>query len=590
MQLSGQLVYHNIPESCPLVPVWARFTPSGGLSVEKILACFLTPLSSPLSLYLTWRLSHMVLRYRFLTLLVFLLTPVLAYGQDAHKTAKRSSVEAPRIMTSITGNRVACQQGMAGGFPCSEIDLMSFTTVQALLGGVNVQASITNDIWGWEDPQTGVEYALVGMNTGTSFVDITDATNPRVVGFLPTHTNGSTWRDVKVYNNHAFIVADAAGLHGMQVFDLTQLRSVSGAAVLFDETAHYDNFGSAHNIVINEETGYAYAVGIGSGGTTCGGGLHMINIQNPTAPVFAGCYADASTGRRGTGYTHDAQCVMYNGPDVEHQGKEICFGSNETALNIADVTDKGNPQRLSSAAYPSVAYAHQGWLSEDHRYFFLDDELDEPNLTANTRTIIWDVQDLDDPVVANTYLADSRSRDHNQYVKGNFLYQSNYTSGLRILDISDPVNPVEVAFFDVLPQDASTAFNGSWSNYPYFESGKVVATSIDEGLFILEPVSAALTSSADEEQLPSRTILAPPYPNPFTTQTEVTLQLERSQHVDIEVYDLLGRKVEIIFSGVIAAHTLHQVTFNRGNLPAGEYIIRARGENLSLVRTVMIVR
>ena len=533
----------------------------------------------------------MDLRKHLTALLIFVLMPAFAYGQDAHKAAKGTSDAAPRIMSSdITGSRVACQQGQAGGFPCSEIDLMSFTSIQGLLGGLNVAASATNDIWGWEDPQTGTEYALVGMNTGTSFVDISDATNPRVVGFLPTHTNGSVWRDVKVYKDHAFIVADAAGLHGMQVFDLTQLGSVTGDPLVFDETVHYDNFGSAHNIVINEESGYAYAVGIGSGGTTCGGGLHMINIQNPVAPVFAGCYADTTTGRRGTGYSHDAQCVIYNGPDVEHQGKEICFGSNETALNIADVTDKGNPVRLASSSYPSVSYAHQGWLSEDHRYFYLDDELDEPNQTANTRTIIWDVQNLDDPIVANIYLAETRSRDHNQYVKGDFLYQSNYTSGLRILNISDRANPEEVAFFDVLPADASTAFNGSWSNYPFFSSGKLIATSIDEGLFILEPVSAALTSSDEEESLPSRTALAAPYPNPFTNQTEVTLQLEKSQHIDIEVYDLLGRRVDIIYSGVVPSNSIHRVTFDRGNLPAGEYIIRARGEDLSLVRTVTIVR
>ena len=565
---------------------------------QKILACFLTMLLLLLRPDLTKTQYPMVFHKLTATFLFVLFAPLLAFGQDAHK-AKRNSEDVPRIMSGdITGRKVACQQGLADGFPCQEIGLLSFTSITSLLGGLNVSARTTNDIWGWEDPETGVEYALVGMNSGTSFVDISDGLNPRVVGFLPTATNNSTWRDIKVYEDHAFIVADASGLHGMQIFDLTELRAATGDPIIFSEVAHYDEFGAAHNIVINEESGFAYAVGIGFGGTTCGGGLHMINIQDPLSPVFAGCYADTTTGRRGTGYSHDAQCVIYNGPDVEHQGKEVCFGANETALNIADVTDKDNPVRLASADYPSVAYAHQGWLTEDHRYFYLDDELDEPGLFSNTRTIIWDVQDLDDPVVANFYFAETNSRDHNQYVRGDFLFQSNYTSGLRILDISNPVNPVEVAFFDVLPLDSGSAFNGSWSNYPYFSSGKIVATSIDEGLFILEPALADLLPTPppnpdpepEPDPLPARTLLAPPYPNPFTNQTEITLQIETTQHIDIEIYDILGRNVGVIFSGEVQENTLHQVTFNRGNLPAGEYIIRARGEDLSLVRTVTIVR
>lgn len=127
----------------------------------------------------------------------------------------------------------------------------------------------------------------------------------------------------------------------------------------------------------------------------------MINIQNPLAPVFAGCFQDMSTGRQRTGYSHDAQCVVYHGPDTDYQGREICLGSNETALSIADVTDKSNPLTIAMASYPNVGYSHQGWLSEDHSYFFMGDELDESggNVT-NTRTLIWDLADLDDPILA----------------------------------------------------------------------------------------------------------------------------------------------------------------------------------------------
>ncbi len=391
-------------------------------------------------------------------------------------------------MDPVLGERVVCQEGKASLFGCEKVDLLSFVPIKDLEAGRGLELS---DIWGWTDPETGDEYALVTRSNGTSFVRITDPYNPVVVGNLPL-TKGAvpnSWRDVKVYKDHAFVVADNAGDHGMQVFDLTQLRDIDAAdgPVAFEETALYDELASVHNIVINESTGYAFAVGSNSGGQTCGGGLHMINIQDPVNPTFAGCFADTETGRSGTGYTHDAQCVIYNGPDTDHQGREICFGSNETALSIADVTDKENPVALSSAAYPNVAYAHQGWLTEDQKFFYMNDELDETSgNVSNTRTMIWDVQDLDDPQLVKEFFLETTSTDHNLYIRGNLMYQANYNAGLRIFDISDVENPVSVGHFDTTPFGSDgPGFDGAWSNYPYFESGVIAVSSIGQGLFLV---------------------------------------------------------------------------------------------------------
>ncbi|WP_457653725.1 choice-of-anchor B family protein, partial [Rhodocaloribacter sp.] len=183
-----------------------------------------------------------------------------------------------------------------------------------------------------------------------------------------------------------------------------------------------------------------------------------------------------------------AQCVTYHGPDTEHRGREICFGANETALSIADVTDKAHPVALSQATYPNVGYAHQGWLTEDQRYFFMDDELDElQGKVEGTRTLIWDVSDLEDPQLVEEYVSNNKSSDHNLYIKGNLMYQSNYVSGLRIYDITDVEHPVPVGFFDTVPYgEDAPGFNGSWSNYPYFESGVIVVTSGKEGVFVLK--------------------------------------------------------------------------------------------------------
>jgi choice-of-anchor B domain-containing protein len=329
----------------------------------------------------------------------------------------------------------------------------------------------------------------VGRLDATAFVEVTNPAAPVYLGELPLHQGAqpNLWREIKVYKNHAYIVSDGAGPHGMQIFDLTQLRDVKNPPLTFKETAHYDKIHSAHNIVIDEESGFAYTVGNSMGGETCGGALHIIDIRDPVRPAFVGCFADTTTGMARTGYTHDAQCVVYRGPDTRYAGRQICFNSSETALGIADVTDKKNPQRVSTVTYPNVAYAHQGWLSEDHRYFFLNDEGDELSGTVpRTRTLVFDVSDLDDPVVAKEFLGTTSATDHNLYVKGRYMYQSNYVAGLRVIDVSDPKNPSEVGHLDTVPFGEDVpGFAGTWSNYPFFKNGAIGVVSMREGLFLV---------------------------------------------------------------------------------------------------------
>lgn len=420
-----------------------------------------------------------------------------------------------------------CVGGAAGPYPCSNIDLLSFIPLSDIGGGGG------SDIWGWTDPDTGKEYALMGRSNGTSFVDISDPENPIYLGNLPAEDGiESSWRDIKVYSNHAFIVADdspfKARSHGMQVFDLTQLRTTAiGTTTLpitFASTAVYTATVTAHNIAINEETGFAYIVGSQrtmnvttpddpTGG--CRAGLHMVDITTPANPTFAGCFST-------DGYTHDTQCVIYTGPDAEHQGREICFNSNEDTLTIVDVTDKSNPVQLSRAWYASTCvpadesnpdvdcfidgsgysfYTHQGWLTEDQTFFLQDDELDELGREHATRTYIWDVQDLDNPILKTNYETNITSLDHNLYTRDRYVYQANYTSGLRVLDAAAiETSPLfEVAYFDIHPggygagsgsgptPNGVSPFDGAWSNYPYFDSGVVIVSGISEGLFVLRP-------------------------------------------------------------------------------------------------------
>ncbi|MFT6019950.1 MAG: choice-of-anchor B domain-containing protein [Flavobacteriales bacterium] len=372
-----------------------------------------------------------------------------------------------------------CDSGMAGVYPCDNIDLNAYIN----LGTSNLNANKANDIWGWTSAG-GTEYAIVGLDNGTAFVDISNANSPVIVGKLAKHSSNSTWRDIKVANNHAYIGSEATG-SGIQIFNLDRLTTATNLPVNFTEDGWID-LGSgtnrSHNVVVSPLTGYIIPVGTSSLNS---GGMTFYNTTNPTNPTLEGSYDS-------DGYSHDAVCVVYRGPDTEHMGKEICIGFNEDNLAIADVTVKGNPSTINTFTYPGNFYCHQGWITDDHKYLLVDDELDESNIQHNTKTYIFDISDLENPILKFTYFADTESYDHNLYIKGPYAYQANYTAGLRVLDISNLDNSVitEVGYFDNYPANNNRGFHGSWSVYPYFKSGKMVMTNIDQtyrGLHVITP-------------------------------------------------------------------------------------------------------
>ncbi len=447
---------------------------------------------------------------------------------------------------SMSG-QTPCTNGTAGEYPCNGYDLQSFISLDEM------DAFEGNDSWGWTDPQTGKEYAIMGLNNGTAFIDISNPVAAIYLGKLPTHTQNSIWRDIKTYNNHAFIVSEASN-HGMQVFDLTRLRDVSNPPENFDEDAHYSGFGNAHNIVINEDSGYAYAVGT----STFNGGPHFIDISNPLNPIPAGGYGDDS-------YSHDAQVVTYSGPDTEHLGKEILIGSNANEIVIVDITNKNNPIGLSTISYSNVAYTHQGWFTEDQRYFIVGDEVDELNIGFNTRTIILDFEDLDNPQFHFEYEGPTQAIDHNGYVKGDKYYLSSYRAGMRVLDISDIENGTmtELGFFDTYPESNAANFNGVWNVYPFFESNNIVISDIERGFFLVRDPSLA-----QEEITFNDFEIAP---NPAKKNITITATGEPIEL--IEIFNILGQRV---LNVTFDATSSKNITIT--SLKSGMYLVRINSQ------------
>ncbi|MCH8147394.1 MAG: choice-of-anchor B family protein, partial [Planctomycetes bacterium] len=358
-----------------------------------------------------------------------------------------------------TGAAVLVPKQAVAQFNSSNVSLHAWLDLSALGGGNN-----GNDCWGYTSP-SGREYALMGVSDKLVVVEITTPSSPVIVGSV-SHSN-STWCDVKVYQDHCYVVNEAGG--GIDVVDLSD---VDNGNVTLVQRFTQNGISTSHNIAINESSGFAY-LGIPN---INGGRVVALDLSTPATPVVAGEMTIANGGSA----QHDAQIVTYtSGPNA---GKEILFGAaTGLGLDIIDVTNKSNMFRISRTTYANLAYCHQVW-TEDLTHLYVNDESD-----GIPRTTVFDISDLTNPVVAGEFSSGLSAIDHNNYVRNGFVYEANYRSGLRIFDANvDPINPPEVGWFDTYPADDGSGFDGAWGVYPFFPSGTVIVSDIDRGLFILD--------------------------------------------------------------------------------------------------------
>jgi choice-of-anchor B domain-containing protein len=400
-------------------------------------------------------------------------------------------------------------------FRCRNVDLYHFLS-HAELGS---SASRGSSSWGWTSAD-GREFVAIGQYDGTAFAEITSEGKLVYLGRLPQFDSiGSNWREIRIVNDIVVIGSEAIK-HGVQFFDMKKILDLDPAnpkTFSQDElTGHWDELpvGRTHNIVVNHELNYAIAVGSVAGNETirvrdpalmpCRGGLIFLDLTDPTNVTSPGCAA-------GDGYVHDAECLVYRGPDERYYGRDICYGYNEDTLTIYDVTDKvGNVTNIISISdFPGAEYIHQGVVNNEtwQEYLFLDDEFDErdakvgPMTQGLPTTHIFDIRDLENPVYTGNYAGKTRSIDHNQYITDGYLYQSNYGNGLNVLDISsvieDPTGAsiCEAGFIDIHPEDdereggGSIEFVGSWSSYANFKSGFIFVHTIERGSFVVKMTS-----------------------------------------------------------------------------------------------------
>jgi len=317
-----------------------------------------------------------------------------------------------------------------------------------------------NDCWGYTSP-SGREYALMGLYDKMTVVEITDPVNPIILGSI--NHSGSLWADIKVYEDVAYVCNESGG--GIDVVDLAQVDS---GTITLVQRMTTGGLSSVHNIAIDEISGYLYLCG----GNINSGRIVAYNLSNPRYPTLAGQMSNGPT-------LHDAQVVTYtSGPNL---GRQICFGAaGGSGMYVIDVTNKSNMYTLSQSTYSGLSYCHQCWLHNVRQTLYVNDETDGIALTR-----VFDVSNLSDPVLTNTFGWGANSIDHNLYVKDDIIYEANYTSGLRILDTTNDSNAPElIGYFDTYPSNDGQSYNGLWSCFPFFDSGTVIGSDIQNGLFI----------------------------------------------------------------------------------------------------------
>ena len=422
--------------------------------------------------------------------------------------ARISSTLADRLLQhqSLNSSQQAkqCIEGKAGSFSCSNIDLVSHMALTSF----SSRPSAANDIWGHVDLNSGTEYALIGLTNGTAVVSLADPAAPVEVGTISG--SSTAWRDIKVYQYfdqnlrrwQAYAYVSSEGSDGIQIIDLNRLpASVSLAAT-------YRGVSSSHNLFIS---GVDYTTNTANsdlspllhlaGQNATGGAVNSLSLLQPLQPAIFW----QQNGASGADYSHDVAASIVRDEraqtDCQRAPCQLLFDFNESELRLWDNSFAGQPQRLAMWSYDQASYVHSGWSSEDNRFLFVHDELDETGFGLNTTLRVFSLDNLRSPQLAKVWRGPTAAIDHNGFVRGNRYYMSNYHRGLTVLDITNPAEPTEAGFFDTfLPSDGA-AFNGMWGTYPYLPSGLILGSDINSGLYVMADntkASAAGTLSFTE--------------------------------------------------------------------------------------------
>jgi len=422
-------------------------------------------------------------------------------------------------------------------------------------GGANYSAC-----WGYVAPN-GREYAILGAGTGTAFVEITDTMNIVERDYQTGVTSG--WREMKTYSHYCYVVTDVSGSLGLQIIDLQYLPD----SVRFVRYFTFSGFTRGHTI--SQSGPYLY---INGGNASSNGGVRILDLtSNPELPVVRGAWT--------TYYVHDCRVVndtiwaanIYNPPGT---------------ISVINAVNKDAPTLVTAWVNNPQPGPHNCALTTDRRYCLVTDEIGgTPRLLK-----IWNVENLGNITFTAQWQPTgiTTSIIHNVEVYGNYAVIAHYTAGVRVVNISNPALPQEVAWYDTYPSSNTNSYAGCWGVY-MFPSGKIIASDMQTGLYVLRTTFNMVGTQSNNESVPRVFSLKQNYPNPFNPTTTIGYSLPEDSYVTLRVFDLLGRQVGLLVDEYKRAGE-YSVNYDASRLASGIYLYSLSAGGFSQTKRMTLLK
>ncbi|HMQ68513.1 MAG TPA: choice-of-anchor B family protein [Ignavibacteria bacterium] len=428
-----------------------------------------------------------------------------------------------------------------------------------LLRNVNEHFTSTlySAIWGYAAPD-GREYAILGCPTGTAFIDVTDSADIHEVDYLPGLT--SSWREMKTYSHYAYIVSEATNSK-LQIVDLQYLPD----SVHLVQTWGYTGYTRTHSI--SQAGNYLYLNG---GNASSNGGIQILDVSDPENPVKLGTWT--------TLYVHD--CRVDN--DTIYAAN-----INNGKVSIINATNKSALSTVTTFNNLVGAGPHNTALSQDKKRLFVTDEIgNAPYLLK-----VWNITDRSNPVFVTSWQPTgiTSSIVHNIETYGNYGVIAHYSAGVRVINIADPDNPTEIAWYDTYPSNNSESYNGCWGVY-MLPSGKIIASDRQTGLYVLK-TNFPLTGISNEVSniAPENYTLEQNFPNPFNPSTVIKYQIPASDFVSLKVYNEAGKEVADLVNENQTPGT-YEINFDGSKLSSGIYFYSIKAGEFNTTKKMLLIK
>gem|GEM_PF-890581 len=427
-----------------------------------------------------------------------------------------------------------------------------------------------SSVWGYTAPN-GREYAFIGYSTGTAIYDITDSSNVRQIDTIPGPPSYYNYREFTVSGNYLYIVSEGTGQYeGIQIVNLSYLP---------DSVHHVMNwifpgFNRAHTI--KSSGNYLYV----NGGDYNGGGVFIVDVTNPEAPVKKGEWGGSLEN-----YVHD--CFIRN---------DTIFAANiqySNRMSILNAVNKDSIKFITDFLYPN-GVCHQVWTTNDRRWLLTCDEGGSKHMR------IWNSEDLNNITFVYEYFPfQDPTLIHNAYFNGSKIFMAHYGAGVIVLDASNlPAAPTLLGYYDTYPAPPTPnyLFNGAWNVYCYYPSGKFVVSDMQTGLYVFR-LGNAIGIKQISSQVPSQFKLEQNYPNPFNPSTKIRFEVplikgDLGGFVGLKVYNALGQEVSTLVNPASAGlkSGTYEVEWNASNLPSGVYFYKFDSQGFTETKKMVLVK